>query len=462
MSQSLWLETALSQCYTDISNSDNSQKSGGFMKKNIFRIISLIIALILVIPLNASAYSYLGGDVDNDGTITASDARFVLRTSVGLEKVNQTQALIADVDFDNMITASDARLILRMSVGLEQLLQINQHPEAIRFEVHFIDVGQADCSLIICDNEALLIDGGNVGDSDIIIAYLRNLGIRTLDYVICTHAHEDHAGGLGEVLKAFTVTKAVFAPATGADTKCYNEFISAAEAQNLPITTPEAGNEITLGTSTITFIAPITENYDDINNTSIVVKITDGENSFLFTGDAERESEQDILEAGADISADVIKIGHHGSENSTTYPFLREVMPRIAVISVGENNSYGHPTEEALSRLRDAGVTVYRTDLQGHIVIKSDRKELTVTTEKNQATETNPTKPNLPEDTTTSAPPTTEAPEQASEYIGNINSKKLHIPSCSTLPKEENRIYFATVAAAITQGYTACSRCKPF
>ncbi len=443
------------------------------MKKYAYRILTFVLAIILIFPLNASASSFLAGDIDKDGTVSASDARLALRFSVGLEDFDEEQQNIGDVDFDRAITASDARLILRMSVGLKELLYINIYPDESYFEVHFIDVGQADCSLIICDDESLLIDGGNVGDSGLIADYLVNAGIKELDYVICTHAHEDHVGGLGDVLNKFTVTEAVFAPETGADTNCYKDFLTAVEAQELEITVPEAGSEISLGSSTVTFIAPVTEDYNDINDTSIVTRITYGETSFIFTGDAEREAEQDILNAGTDISADVLKVGHHGSENSTTYPFLREIMPEIAVISVGENNKYGHPTEEALSRLRDADVTVYRTDMQGHIVIKSDRQNLTVKTEKNQDIKTNPTIPSTPEDPSEPTKPTeptkpekpsepsTDIPDVNAEYIGNINSKKLHLPSCSSLPKEENRIYFKTKEAAIDAGYEACSRCKP-
>lgn len=443
------------------------------MKKYAFRIISLILALMLVFNFSASASGTLAGDIDKDGAVTSSDARLALRFSVGLEDFDEEQLIIGDTDKNGGIDSSDARSILRMSVGLDELIYIKNQPEEGYFEVHFIDVGQADCSLIICDGESLLIDGGNVGDSGLVAAYLVNVGIEELDYVICTHAHEDHVGGLGDVLSEFSVTESVFAPETGADTKCYKDFLTAVEAQELEITVPEAGTEIALGSSTVTFIAPITEDYNDINDTSIVTKITYGETSFLFTGDAEREAEQDILEKGAEISADVLKVGHHGSENSTTYPFLREIMPQIAVISVGENNSYGHPTEEALSRLRDADVTVYRTDLQGHIIIKSDGKYLTVTTEKNQDIETNPTVPSTPEKPSEPAKPadptkpekpsepSTDIPDVNAEYIGNINSKKLHLPSCSSLPKEENRIYFGTKEAAINEGYEACSRCKP-
>ena len=272
-------------------------------------------------------------------------------------------------------------------------------------------------------------------------------------------------GGLSYVLNEYTVTEAIFAPEKGADTDCYKDFLEEVEAQELNLTVPTAGDTITLGSSTLTFITPLTEPCPGTNNTSLVSKIEYGETSFLFTGDIEKDAEKLILDSGMDISADVLKVGHHGGETSTTYTFLREIMPEIAVISVGNDNSYGHPTEDVLSRLRDADAKVYRTDMQGHIVIKSDGQNLTVTTQRNQDAETNPTIPSAPD--TPDIPeapdnPTPGVPEEYGEYIGNINSKKLHIPSCNSLPKEENRIYFATVDAAISEGYTACSRCKPF
>lgn len=416
------------------------------MKNRFFRIISIILTFLMIFSVNTAANGVLAGDLNRNGRIDAADARLALRYSVGLEEFDDELKIIGNVDGGEKITASDARIILRMSVGLEEQFYIVPEGNDSFFEVHFIDVGQADCSLIICDDETLLIDGGNVGDSSLVVSYLLSVGVTQLDYVICTHAHEDHVGGLSGPLNKFTVTGAVFAPETGADTKCYKDFISAVEKQKLSVTVPEAESFFTLGSSTVTFIAPVTEDYNDINDTSIVTKITYGETSFLFTGDAERDSEQDILERGTDISADVLKVGHHGSENSTTYPFLREIMPEIAVISVGEGNKYGHPTEEALSRLRDADVRVYRTDMQGHIKITSDGKNITVTTNKNQDIETNPTIPSPPENGT---------------YIGNKNSKVFHLDTCSSLPKEANRVYFESRSQAISENFTPCSKCKP-
>lgn len=254
-------------------------------------------------------------------------------------------------------------------------------PEGSTFEVHYIDVGQADSSFIECNGHTMLIDGGNVDDSSLIVSYLQQENIDYLDYVVCTHAYEDHVGGLSGALATIQVGT-VYAPITGATTKAYSNFKNKVKEQGLEITHPTVGETIELGSSDVQFIGPITEDYEDINNTSIVLRVTYGDTSFFFTGDAERESEQDILNSEYNISADVLKVGHHGSASSTTYPFLREIMPRIAVIQVGQGNSYGHPNVNTISRLEDAGAAVYRTDLNGTVIIKSDGENLTVETEK--------------------------------------------------------------------------------
>jgi len=254
-------------------------------------------------------------------------------------------------------------------------------PENSQFEVHYIDVGQADCALVICDDETMLIDGGNVGDSSKVVSYLKKYDIDELDYVVCSHAHEDHVGGLSGALSVAEVER-VFAPEKEADSKAYKNFVKKVKEQGIAIENPSVGETAILGNSHVEFLGPIDEKGADTNNTSIVMKITYGNTSFLFTGDAERAEEEDILNGGANLKSTVLKVGHHGSEASSSYPFLREVMPQYAVISVGEDNSYGHPHDEVLSRLNDAGVEVYRTDESGNIIMKSDGDNITVTTEK--------------------------------------------------------------------------------
>ncbi len=248
------------------------------------------------------------------------------------------------------------------------------------FEVHYIDVGQADSELVICDGKTMLIDGGNAEDSNLIVSYLRDLNIDYLDYVVCTHAHEDHVGGLSGALHECEVGR-VFCSTNSYNSKAFRNFKRYSEERGREIEIPSAGDSFSLGESSVEIFAPL-KDYEDTNNNSIVLKVTYGDTSFLFTGDAEREAESDMLDAGFDLTADVLKVGHHGSSTSTSYPFLREVMPKYAVISCGKDNSYGHPHKETLSRLADAGVEIYRTDKMGHIIARSDGGSITFETQK--------------------------------------------------------------------------------
>jgi len=319
-------------------------------------------------------------------------------------------------------------------------------PEGSTLQVHFIDVGQADATLLLCGGQAMLIDGGNVDDSSTIVTYLKKYDIDYLDYVVCTHAHEDHVGGLSGALNHAEAGR-VFCPVTEYDSAAFENFVKYTEAQGLSPECPEVGSTLTLGDATLQFLAPLRD-YEETNDTSIAVRVTYGKTSFLFTGDAEREAEQDMVDSGYDLSATVLQVGHHGSDSSSSYVFLREVMPQYAVISVGADNSYGHPTEEALSRLRDAGAAVYRTDLQGDIICTSDGEEVSFTTARGEGAETNPTAP----------PPAAE--EDSNTYIGNAKSMKYHRESCANLPAEENRVYL-TRSEAQQQGYTPCGNCNP-
>lgn len=249
------------------------------------------------------------------------------------------------------------------------------------FETHFIDVGQADAELVICDGKAMLIDGGNAEDSNLIVSYLRDLDITHLDYVVCTHAHEDHVGGLSGALHECEADN-VFCSSLSYNSKAFNNFKRYTEEQGREIEIPKAGESFELGESHVEILGPVKE-YDGTNNKSIVMKVTYGDTAFLFTGDAEREAERDMINAGYDLSADVLKVGHHGSDTSSSYVFLREVMPEYAVISCGKGNSYGHPHDEPLSRLRDVGAKILRTDECGHIVARSDGENITFETQKN-------------------------------------------------------------------------------
>ena len=313
------------------------------------------------------------------------------------------------------------------------------------FEMHFIDVGQALSVLVECDGQYMLYDGGNVDDGSLVVSYLQSQGVEQLEYVFCSHAHEDHVGGLAAALAYFPAYH-VYSPVTEASTKCFKDFVKYTQQQGLQVEVPAVGTTWPLGGATVTMVGPVAQ-YSDTNDTSIVLRIEYGSTSFLLTGDMEKTAETDLVNSGVNLRADVLQVGHHGSSTSTGYLFLNSVLPEMAVISCGVNNKYGHPHEETLSILRDAGVDVYRTDLQGTITIGSDGQNYTVGTEHfAEDAQLNPTDPAA-----------SSTAQQA--YIGNVNSKKFHLSSCSNLPAEKNQILFSSYDEAVEAGYTPCSSC---
>ena len=232
--------------------------------------------------------------------------------------------------------------------------------------VHFIDVGQGDSLLAESDGHFLLVDAGENDQGDTVIAYLREAGVTSLDYVIGTHPHSDHIGGLDDVIRAFDV-KAVILPPVAHTTKTFEDVLDAVQEKNLTLTQPKPGDSYALGDAAFTILAPQADYGDDLNNWSVGIRLACAEGALVACGDAEAQAEEDIAASGLPLSADVLKVGHHGSSTSTSNAFLQAVSPAWAVISCGEGNSYGHPHEETLKKLEDAGVSVLRTDLLGDI-----------------------------------------------------------------------------------------------
>ena len=248
------------------------------------------------------------------------------------------------------------------------------------FTVQYLDVGQGDSELIQCDGHYMLIDGGTSKYSDKIYATLKAQDITALDFIVNTHPHEDHVGGLSGALQ-FATVKTALSPVKTYDGEGFKDFKKYLKKQGVSITVPSPGDTFTLGSASVTVLGPI-EDSDDPNNLSIVLRVVYGDTSFLFVGDAQTSEENDILASGRTVKSDVLKVGHHGSETSTGADFLAAVAPKYAVIEVGDSNSYNHPNQGTLDRLKAAGVTLFRTDLQGTITCTSDGKALTFQTGK--------------------------------------------------------------------------------
>lgn len=246
-------------------------------------------------------------------------------------------------------------------------------------EVHIIDVGQGDSSLIISGDGVILIDAGPGSAEQSLHDYLNDVGITRIDYAIFTHPDEDHIGGADMIMKDFDV-KNVIMPNCVKTTKTYENMISAIEASDADVIQAVSGTEYALGDIKFKVLAPNSDSYDDTNNYSVVIKLSYGNSTFMFTGDAEKDSESEILNTynAAELDCDFLKVGHHGSTTSTSKAFLTAVSPSIASISCGEGNKYGHPHTETLEKLKKAGVEVYRTDLLGTIVFVCDGQTITV------------------------------------------------------------------------------------
>lgn len=249
------------------------------------------------------------------------------------------------------------------------------------FEVHFIDVGQGDCTLVKCDGKTLLIDAGENGHEEKVATYLRSEGIDTLDFILCSHQHSDHMGGLPETVTEFGVETVIMPRLTEKQTptnKTYTAFLNALKQSGASVKAAVPGDKYTLGSAEFEILGPVSDDAEDLNNMSAVMMLTYKDKKFLFTGDAEKEEELEILATDCDLKCDVLKVGHHGSKTSSSKEFLSAASPDICVIQCGRDNDYGHPHKQALDRLKKYTSEIYRTDICGDIVIACENGELSV------------------------------------------------------------------------------------
>lgn len=334
-----------------------------------------------------------------------------------------------------------------------------------KLTISYIDVGQADSILIQTPGgKNVLIDAGNNGDATTIVNYLKSKNISKLDFVIATHTHEDHIGSLDTVIKTFDIGQVVM-PKETSNTQTFRDVITAMTQKGLKPLEAKAGVKLDFGSEVYAeLLAPNSSGYEDINDYSAVLRLVYGKNSFLFTGDAETQSESEMLHLGNQLKADVLKVGHHGSRTSSTLSFLKLVAPKYAIISVGTGNSYGHPTGDALNRLNSIGATIYRTDESGTIVCESDGETITF---KTLGASIQPRAPSSTPTTThttgtnvvakpTSAP--SQSDNQGVNVYGTKTGAKYHSDGCRYLSKSKIPM---TLSAAKSSGLTPCSVCKP-
>lgn len=328
-------------------------------------------------------------------------------------------------------------------------------PEGM-LEVHYIDVGQGDATLIKCGSHAMLIDGGNNNKGTTVQLYLKKQGVESLDYVIGTHPDADHIGGLDVIVYKYNCDTVIM-PDYEKDTKTYQELVDVIHDKNMKITYPVVGEQYALGEAKFTIIAPNSNSYGgNANDYSVAILLEYGKNRFLFTGDAEEASEAEMLTNGIDISADVYKVAHHGSRSASTQEFLNAVHPKYAVISCGEGNSYGHPHAEVLNRLRSMGVEVFRTDEQGSIIASSDGENITWNCSATDSWQSG-------EQTESDRENADNVTEQTT-YVLNTNTKKFHRETCGNVSqiKEENFQKVQMSREELEQsGYSPCKNCNP-
>ena len=322
--------------------------------------------------------------------------------------------------------------------------------------VHFIDVGQADSAFIELGNgQTMLIDAGRSGNASTIVNYIKGLQYETIDYVVASHPHDDHIGGMATVLGSFNIGK-MYMPKQAHTITAFTNMLDVIDNKNIELYTAKAGASIlSSGIIDIDVLAPFADSDSNLNNVSAVVRITYGKTVMLFTGDAEHVIENQLLNSG--IDADVLKVGHHGAGSASSSGFIKAVSPEVAVISVGEGNSYGHPHADTLAILNEVGGKIYRTDEQGTIVVTADQNKKITVDKKASTIKENapPVVVQTPLDKVQDEPSVSD--NQSQVVYRTRTGKKYHRAGCSYLKS----IIETTVSEAQSMGLGPCSRCNP-
>ena len=349
----------------------------------------------------------------------------------------------------------------------------NNTDKSNRLEVHYIDVGQGDSTLIVCGNEAMLIDAGDEGKGTAIQLYLKKHNINKLKYVVATHPDADHIGGLDVIVYKFDCGQ-ILIPNCENDTSSFEQLEYSMKAKGYKPHIVDVGEKYTLGSAQLEVLSPSSEfKFADTNDSSIVIRLDYGNNSFLFTGDVTIPPQQALIyDPDLNIDVDVLKVPHHGASTAYIKGFYDEVSPTYAVISCGRNNRYGHPRQEVLDDLRKRGTEVFRTDEQGTIVAVSDGKNITFNTEPSVSW-----LPGNSEEAVSTVEKTVitgtkeqqqdiKPPEEGITYVYNRNTGKFHYPNCLSVGdmKAKNRVDMSCSREELLNTYPnaePCKKCKP-
>ena len=268
--------------------------------------------------------------------------------------------------------------------GLSEDSTVINTEEGQLLTAHFTDVGQGDCTLFISGDETMLIDCGEQEYSDTVIRELQSYGVTELNYVVVTHAHSDHMGGMADILNTFPTKNIIFSEPSekSSGSKTYGDFLDAADRSGADIILAEPDYTFSLGNAECRILAPFSVSEDEENDNSVVMHITAGTTSFLMTGDAEKSVEKEIMKSYPNLRATILKVGHHGSKTSSSDKFISMLGSEIAVIPVGVDNSYNHPTDTVLNTLEKYDTSIYRTDIVGSVTIECFADNYTVSTER--------------------------------------------------------------------------------
>lgn len=428
-----------------VSNKKPNLIPPGYRTRTVWKMVLASICYLMIVIFLAAAFSATGTQAsytkENTGAVTENKI-----TSVPTQTITPTSS-----PSSTPTSTTEAET----SVVNGQL------------KIHYINVGQGDSELIQQGNQNMLIDTGTNASTSSLITYLQSKNIKKIDYLVLTHPHEDHIGGADAVIKTFDIGK-IYMPNIKTTTTTFKDVASAINSKGLKAEQPALGTTFNLGDANCTVLGPVNSESGDLNTYSIVIKLVYGNNKFLFTGDTQVVNEEGMINKGYDLSADVLKVGHHGSSTSTSQEFLNKVNPKYAVICVGKGNDYGHPTAQTMDRLKAMAIKVYRTDENGTIICTSDGKNISFNCKPGDyaagsggggsgsgsgSTSTGgSTTPKI-----TPAPSNSSSNSNVIVYITNTGTK-YHRAGCQYLSKSKISI---SLAQAKSEGYTPCSKCNP-